>query len=129
MMLFRPKITEEEKQLLKESSIWEYLRDIPDDSEHKAYNLLLAAAYYMNELRGIEPGVMKIMHDNMMYGRIFYFDSSNYPITPPEKEAIIFLRSKIEKISEIRNREKKEIFEVVNTLIMNIIINEGWVEF
>jgi hypothetical protein len=55
-------------------------------------------------------------------------EAKEYPIAPQEPKAIDFIRKKIAQLSQDSGREEIEIFEIINSEIINIIIYMKWIE-
>lgn len=129
MTLIKYKIEKHEKEILENSGIWSYLLDVPDNSDHDAYNLLLAAAYYFAQVRDMDVTIAKQVHDTLMYYRIYYLDQNGYRITDKEQKAIKFIKSRICLISKDLCKEERHVFEMTNTMILNIILKREWARF
>lgn len=127
MNLFRPMITEDDKYILKNSGIWDYLVLAAESYQHEANNFLLAGAHFLGTFNGHQSNeVVLKMFNNIMYSRLYYCESSGYTISDSEKKALIALQSKIDDAATKYGKTKEDISERINILIINILINKEW---
>jgi hypothetical protein len=64
----------------------------------------------------------------MMYARIYLNDDKDFPIIPLETIAIDSIKKKIAKLSQESGRKEIDIFETINSQIINIIIYMKWIK-
>lgn len=127
MSVFRPELTDNDKYILKEGGIWEYLCLAAKSENHDAYNFLLAAAHHLDSFNDkLSNETAFKLFNNYMYNRLYYSESNGFTIREGESLAINNLKEKIEKIAEKEQKQNYDIVERVNALIINILISEGW---
>lgn len=130
-MIARPELTEEEKRIIKQESFSYFFKGALEDEKHGAYQILLAALYYLSDIMRKNVTVRQafIMFNSLMYARVFYFEAGLYPILPEEKKMLETLRVKIESTTKSQNKNIFEICEIVNVFIINLLISEEWIVY
>jgi len=127
MTSFRPKLTDNDKYILNKYGIREYISLAAKSENHEAYNLLLAAAHYLDEFNNkLSNEIAFKLFNNYMYNRIYYLEPNGFTIRESELSAIYNIREKIKTIAEVEGKQDYDIVERVNALILNILISERW---